>query len=46
MKQRTDKLLAAMPGGFEAALVSTDVNRFYFLGFRLRGRGHRAHFAG
>ena len=33
MKQRTDKLLAAMPGGFEAALVSTDVNRFYFLGF-------------
>lgn len=33
MKQRTDKLLAAMPQGFEAALVSTEVNRFYLLGF-------------
>ena len=33
MKQRTEKLLAAMPRDFEAALISTDVNRFYFLGF-------------
>lgn len=33
MKQRTDRLLAAMPQGFEAALVSTEVNRFYFLNF-------------
>ncbi len=33
MKQRTDRLIAAMPSGFEAALISTDVNRFYFLNF-------------
>lgn len=33
VKQRTDKLLAAMPRGFEAALISTDANRFYFLNF-------------
>ncbi|WP_367925782.1 M24 family metallopeptidase [uncultured Ruthenibacterium sp.] len=33
MKQRTDKLIAAMPAGFEAALISTEVNRFYFLNF-------------
>ncbi|MEG1322859.1 MAG: aminopeptidase P family protein [Ruthenibacterium sp.] len=33
MKLRTQKLLAAMPNDFEAALVSTEVNRFYFLGF-------------
>lgn len=33
VKQRTDKLLAAMPRDFEAALISTDANRFYFLNF-------------
>lgn len=33
MTQRTEKLLAAMPRDFEAALISTDVNRFYFLNF-------------
>ena len=33
MKQRTEKLIAALPQGFEAALISTDVNRFYFLNF-------------
>ena len=33
MKKRTDKLAAALGGGFEAALISTDVNRFYLLGF-------------
>lgn len=33
MKQRTQKLAAAMGSGFEAALVSTEPNRFYLLGF-------------
>ena len=33
MKKRTDKLAAALGDGFEAALISTDVNRFYLLGF-------------
>ena len=33
MKQRTEKLISAMPAGFEAALISTEVNRFYFLNF-------------
>lgn len=33
MKQRTEKLIAALPQGFEAALISTDVSRFYFLNF-------------
>lgn len=33
MKLRTDKMLQAMPVGFEAALISTETNRFYLLGF-------------
>lgn len=33
MEQRTKKLISAMPAGFEAALISTEVNRFYFLNF-------------
>lgn len=33
MRQRTEKLIAALPKGFEAALITTDVNRFYFLHF-------------
>lgn len=33
MKKRTDQLAAALGPGFEAALVSTEVNRFYLLGF-------------
>lgn len=32
MNERMKKLVAAMPQDFEAALISTDVNRFYFLG--------------
>lgn len=33
MKKRTEKLVNALPAGFEAALVSTETNRFYLLGF-------------
>ncbi len=33
MKERTDKLLAALPPDFGAALITTSVNRFYILGF-------------
>lgn len=33
MNKRTGKLAAAMGPGFEAALVSTEPNRFYLLGF-------------
>ncbi len=33
MRQRAENLAAAMPSGFEAALISTAVNRFYFLNF-------------
>ncbi len=33
MKKRTEKLVSVLPAGFEAALVSTETNRFYLLGF-------------
>lgn len=33
LKKRAEKLLQAMPQGFEAALVQTEQNRFYFLDF-------------
>lgn len=33
MQQRIKRLLAALPADFEAALVTTAVNRFYFLNF-------------
>ncbi|MEG2931425.1 MAG: aminopeptidase P family protein, partial [Ruthenibacterium sp.] len=32
MKERIQNLTKAMPAGFEAALITTPVNRFYFLG--------------
>ncbi|MEG0768839.1 MAG: aminopeptidase P family protein [Ruthenibacterium sp.] len=32
MKERMKNLVTAMPAGFDAALITTPVNRFYFLG--------------
>ena len=36
---RAQKLVASMPNGFEAALIGTEINRYYLLGYDAWGAG-------